>query len=433
MSDLSPTEALRLAEEIEAIPGDAAGIRTQAGKYSDMAEIVSRAAQDLKIITANPAEYSSEATGKWLEKTESVIPDLEKVKNRYEVAGTELAAFAEVLAQAQETARAAVTTRDNNVDDVRHYQGQIMEAGAQPLPKPGDDGPTPQEEVNRLEGAAEPYISAIAGAHSSWKSAKESVKERGDLAEDRLNSAIDADGLTDSWWDDFTGALDSFVDWAAPFLKVLKNILTVVAAIVGILSIFFPILAPLALGLALATLALSTTLALSGNGSWADVALDAVGVLSFGVGMAAGRMAQGAATLLKANRISRLTRLKVGRGIEPSRALRLSTNKVTNNFNNAMRNGLRLSSNPSLQVYRQNPRLILDVMRNGSVDGARFAQLAANASRGRSIGTDAMPMALGGRARGMEIGNNILGAVALSGYQAVDAVGALVGGDKDDK
>jgi hypothetical protein len=28
-----------------------------------MAEIVSRAAQDLKIITANPAEYSSDATG----------------------------------------------------------------------------------------------------------------------------------------------------------------------------------------------------------------------------------------------------------------------------------------------------------------------------------------------------------------------------------
>jgi hypothetical protein len=33
MSDLSPTDALRLAEEIETIPGDAAGILAQARRH----------------------------------------------------------------------------------------------------------------------------------------------------------------------------------------------------------------------------------------------------------------------------------------------------------------------------------------------------------------------------------------------------------------
>lgn len=425
----SPYQALAMAEEIAEIPGDADGILAQANKYTDMAEIVSRAAQDLRTITDNPERYSALSTDKWLAKTEEVIPKIEDVKGRYEVAGTELAAFANVLSEAQSTARSSVITRDNHVEALQNLNGQILEAGAQPMQRPGDDGPPPAEEVNRLENAAEPHITAITGAHSAWQTAKDNVDERAQTAEDRLNEAIDSDGLSDGVLDEIGSAVDSFVDWAAPVLKILKDVLTVLAAVVGVLSIFFPVLAPLALGLAAATFALSLTLAATGNGTWADVAWDAVGLLSFGVGAAAGATVKGARALLQMNRTTRLTRLATSRGTGLARAMTQQSGRVSRNFQNAMRNGLQLDVNPSIMTYARNPSLIAQVARNGSVDGARFAQIAANATRGRTATTDLIPMANANLGRFAENSNNVLGGLALSGWQAHQALGNLVGSD----
>jgi hypothetical protein len=93
---------------------------------------------------------------------------------------------------------------------------------------------------------------------------------------------VSSDSLNDSWWDNVLDWVNQNAEW----LKVVKDILTVVTAIVGVLSIFFPVLAPIALGLAVLSMGLSFLLASSGDGSWFDFALDAIGVLTFGVGSA---------------------------------------------------------------------------------------------------------------------------------------------------
>lgn len=189
MSDIAA--ALANAEEIAPIPGDAEGIRSHAHKYSDMAILVTHAVQDLKIINADRERYSADSTDAMFDESEDVVPQLEKVQGRYEVAGSELAAFAQVLADAQADARTAAGTRDANVDDVRRYQGQIADAEDSPAPRPDDDGPTPQQQANSLESAAEPYVQALRGAHTLWNEARQAVEDRARTAENRLNEAME--------------------------------------------------------------------------------------------------------------------------------------------------------------------------------------------------------------------------------------------------
>lgn len=381
MSDIAA--ALADAAEIEPIPGDAEGIRSHAHRYSDVAVLVTRAVQDLKIINADREQYRAEATDAMFDKAEDVVPQLEKIQNRYEVAGSELAAFAQVLAEAQADARSAVSTRDANVDDVRRYQGQISDAHDAPPPKPDDDGPTPQQEVDRLEGAAEPYVQALRSAHTLWKQAKQSVEQRARTAEERLNEAMDADGLTDSAWDRFA----SWVSENAGWIQALKDILSIIATVLAVLSLFFPGLLLLAAIFAGLTLLLSVTLASTGNGSWLDVALDTVAVLTLGVGAAAGGLVKGVTSALRFTRSSRAAwaaAARPGLFARLTRPVRAAFRygdeaaKVADDFARALPRGMTLTGRPAYLGTGNISR----VWKAGGTDAAVFRAIANGTSHG---------------------------------------------------
>jgi len=381
MSDISA--ALANAEEIATIPGDAEGIRTHAFKYSDMAVLVTRAVQDLKIINADREQYVAESTDGLFDKSEDVVPPLEKVQNRYEVAGSELAAFAQVLADAQADARTAVSMRDSNVDDVRRYQGQIADAEDSPAPKPDDDGPTPREQVNSLESAAEPHVQALRDAHTLWNEARQSVEDRAGLAEDRLNEAMDADGLTDSGWDKFANWVSENAGW----IQALKDILSIIATVLAVLSLFFPGLLLLAAIFAGLTLLLSVTLASTGNGSWLDVALDTVAVLTLGVGAAAGGLVKGVTSALRFTRSSRaawMAAAKPGIFARLTRPVRAAFQygdeaaRVADDFARALPKGMTLAGRPAYLGTGNISR----VWRAGGTDGAVFRAIVNGTSHG---------------------------------------------------
>lgn len=99
--------------------------------------------------------------------------------------------------------------------------------------------------------------------------------------------------MTDSWWDGFA----SFVDEFAGIIKAVCSALEVIATILAVIALFIPGL-DIIVALAIAATALAligrTLLAATGNGSWTDVALDAVALLTFGAGRIAGSLAEGA-------------------------------------------------------------------------------------------------------------------------------------------
>jgi hypothetical protein len=381
MSDISA--ALANAEEIETIPGDAEGIRSHAHKYSDMAILVTRAVQDLKIINADREQYIADSTDAMFDKSEDVVPQLEKIQGRYEVAGSELAAFAQVLADAQADARTAISTRDTNIDDVRRYQGQIAEAEDAPAPKLDDDGPTPQQQAGRLEAAAEPHVQALRDAHTLWREARQAVEDRARTAEDRLNEAMDADGLTDSTWDKFANWVSDNAGW----IQALKDVLSLIATALAVLSLFFPGLLLLAAIFAGLTLLLSVTLASTGNGSWLDVALDTVALLTLGVGAAAGGLVKGVTSALRFTRSSRAAwtaAAKPGVFARLTRPVRAAFRygdeaaKVSDDFARALPRGMPLTGRPAYLGTGNISR----VWQAGGTDSAVFRAIANGTSHG---------------------------------------------------
>jgi hypothetical protein len=76
----------------------------------------------------------------------------------------------------------------------------------------------------------------------------------------------------------------------------VTEVVAVAAAVVGVVAIVCPILAPLAIGLGVAALALDSLAAIGGDGSWRMVATDAFGLATMGVGRAFEGAARATAT-----------------------------------------------------------------------------------------------------------------------------------------
>jgi hypothetical protein len=109
-----------------------------------------------------------------------------------------------------------------------------------------------------------------------------------------IDSAIGSDGLADSLWDKFT----NFIDEHAALLQKISEISGWVATIAGTLALLVgwiplvgqalaAVLGTIALAASILTLLSDSLLKLGGKGSWFDIAVDVIGVASFGLGRAA--------------------------------------------------------------------------------------------------------------------------------------------------
>ena len=108
---------------------------------------------------------------------------------------------------------------------------------------------------------------------------------------DAIKDASD-DDMKDSRWDKFKNWVDANAGW----LKKVADIISIVVTVVAVIALFCTpagwILAIVA-GIALIGVGIRFALAASGNGSWADFALDLVGVLTLGTGKIAIALAKG--------------------------------------------------------------------------------------------------------------------------------------------
>lgn len=98
------------------------------------------------------------------------------------------------------------------------------------------------------------------------------------------------DGYQESGWSSFWGGVGDiagdFGEWLLDeFGPFLEGVLRLVAPLISIAAIFFPVLGPLALGIAIALVAIDGLQALTGRGSWGDFA---IGVLGLAAGAAGG-------------------------------------------------------------------------------------------------------------------------------------------------
>ncbi|AEG45551.1 hypothetical protein [Isoptericola variabilis] len=407
---VSRSDALTRSYEMEPLDGDPAGIRRHANRYTRVAEKVAQAVADLRSTIADAESHESDAMDELARQADDVIPKLSKIQNRYEVAGSELATFADVLEQAQATVDASLRTRESLAADLARYDAQITEAQSSLAWAPTEEIEQRRDELVRLENTAAPMAQSLADARTAYDGALEDVRTAGDKAEDAINEAVDADGLTDSRWDRFKSWVTENVGW----IKVLKDALSIIATVLGVLSIFFPVLLPFAVAFAAATLLLSTTLAATGNGSWLDVGLDTVALLTLGVGAAIGsgvKLAQGA---LRVTRSARLAWAGASRPgvfgslLRPVRAgLRYGDDavRVADDLAQAMPTGVRLLGRPTYGSLDDAWR----VFRGGGVDGAVFRSIAENATLGAGGLVDDVLLGAGRSMANASFANNLVG------------------------
>ena len=291
------------SEAIAPIPGDPTGIRNKASKFTRMAQAITDSIAMLDAVQREADTQDSDAVDALASAVGNARSRLGDLHNRYEVAGSQLTAFADVLEDAQRRANDAVTARDQAAADQTRLQGRLDEARTA-----AQSTVDPVERTDATEHARR-YSTQLAGVRTDLNSAGTAhanaladVERAGNDAATAIARAVNGDGVNDSLWDRVSNAVKEWVQANAGWLRVLKDILGVITAIVGIAAIFFPVLAPIALGLAAATAVLSFALAFSGEGSWLEFGLDMLGVLTFGVGAVA---AKGISLALKGTQVLR--------------------------------------------------------------------------------------------------------------------------------
>ena len=214
------------------------------------------------------------------EQAHDLAQRIEQASGRYVTVGNALTAVADDL---QDYERRAA----DRAQEAQSLQWTVT-ANPVAIPEPAPDGGPPAmtpegDAQNRRRQRALELIEVLQGEFDRFV---ERARDAAGNAAGTIKGALD-DDVADNWWErnaGWLGQAKTVLGWAAAAAGVA---LAIVAAI-GTAPIWLVVLA---VGLAAVVFAVSLSLALGADGSWVDVAFDAVGLVSLGVGSIATRMA----------------------------------------------------------------------------------------------------------------------------------------------
>jgi hypothetical protein len=278
---MRPVDWSPLADH-DPIPGDPSAVAAMAQHLATVAARIRAQVETLERLDAGDI-WDSEAAQVFTAAQREVPGDLEALATRYERVSDVLDEFQAELAGAQHEldaalARARVAQADLEAADagiarMEEWEEQACveaEAGhADPAGLPVEPEPWWGEDHRAARADAEARL-------DSARADAAAAVERRDQAAGRATWAVDL-VIGDALEND--SGLISFV-------KGASDVLGYAGAVVGLASIAVPVLAPVSYGLGVASLAVDAGLAASGEGDWGDVAEDAAGVATGGMGRA---------------------------------------------------------------------------------------------------------------------------------------------------
>jgi hypothetical protein len=319
-----------IGESTDPIPGDPDEVAKLGRELRKTAEAIKKQADEIKALSSVEA-WKSKTAEEFRNQAEEAEGKLRKAYKRYDVAADALGEkvsegdacfteYASELNRAQRMADRALRAAQDAHDEQTSSSGAIDK-----LPKDtADDDPQRKKLEKRQEDAA----SAMERARKDLEAAKDVRDAAAKRARDSIRYAIDHDGLKDGRW-------DKFKDWVHDHAGTIEDITKYagwVATACGTLSLlvgWIPVIGQ-ALAAILGTVALIATLvslvghvalALAGEGSWFDVALDVVGIATLGIGRGAIAGAKGASLAAKAvARSSAAKALRAGIKAKPGTA-----------------------------------------------------------------------------------------------------------------
>ena len=242
---------------------------------------------------------TSDQQGKAIESLQESIGDSHQVLNEaadlYEPVGPVITTYGEELSSVKPRIDGHAEECETLWQTYQSLPGQIPPRGSGGLFQPDED--SDEAEQNAQEDDAKQ------AALDAWESEAELFDGAYDTWEDAFDTAVENIG------DEMAGSIkDGFWDNWGDLIGKIGDILSIAAAIAGIVSMFVagPLVALIAVGLAIAALAVTVAQYTQGEKEWYDVALGVVGVipvtkagtlLRFGHGIGPGaRGVAGAAT-----------------------------------------------------------------------------------------------------------------------------------------
>lgn len=287
-SDWSP-----LDRDSDPVSGDPWEVQQEASHYAGVATEISAQVERLRRLADPDEELKGDYTESLQKACEDLADHMFRAHGRFETVGEQLKKLYPALETAQHDTKAALTSATN-------AQGEADSARS--------EGYSSLEMLDLDNAEAQAAGKRLGGANDELDAAKTACDKAVDAYDSIARKvAEEIRGASDDDMKD--GRFDGIKSWVKDHADMLKAISTWLGRIVLVLAIAIVLLSNPAGWLilaaaiaAVALLAVDTLLAASGEGSWADVAFDALGVVTLGAGSLAGKMAKfgRSLTLLKA-------------------------------------------------------------------------------------------------------------------------------------
>ncbi|WP_405647089.1 putative T7SS-secreted protein [Streptomyces sp. NBC_00019] len=236
------------------IPGDPEEIRDEVKHMRNVASSLRDQARDLRAIK-DDNELKGKYAAKLREESEGLEKHLREVASRYERVHGHLSNWADDLELHQGEADKILAKAKKEQEEVEaEKKKQASSDGRDKSPAPDDPFESYRKQLESLKGDRD---------------------NRADYYAGKIGDEID-DIIKDSWWE---GVVD--------YVKVAIDVLSWAATIIGIVALFITpvgwvaMIATVATGLVMAGHLL---LAVTGDGSWMDVAMDAFSLVTMGLG-----------------------------------------------------------------------------------------------------------------------------------------------------
>jgi uncharacterized protein YukE len=272
------------------VPGDAGAITALARRYADTAAEIEAQANNLRRLSSQARNgWKGEAGEKFTEAAGDLAGRISKARRRYEAASRALSSFGDALVGVQTQAYSAVRKAQDAEDDVARLNANRPDRP--PATATPEEALAAAAEQRAHTSAVEEARARLSTARSRYDDAKADYDRAASSAARVLRTGREDDGLADGWWDRNAGWIDTVLTVIGVVVLVLAIAALVIAlfipglniAVLGGLSVVTA-LNVTGFGLGVVMLAGHTGLAATDNGDWSDVAWDAVGVLTFGVG-----------------------------------------------------------------------------------------------------------------------------------------------------
>ena len=265
------------------VPGNPGEVRAAGRQYEKVAAQIQAASTDLRSI-ADGLTQRSKAIDEVQGKARRVASKIERAHQRYVAAGAALVTYASALEPAQQMAHEALRQAQRGAAARDDAQSQLQYLYA----KAPDPNGVPSATAAQFDAARENTNQAdhqVDEAHATLATAVAMRDAAAETATAAIHAVVSTDGLEDGFWQNVGNGITEIWNGLGEISAKL-SMLALALCWFPVLDVFLP-----AADFIVATLLLvrDTFNLVTGSGSGRDVALDTLGLITFGVGRVAAK------------------------------------------------------------------------------------------------------------------------------------------------